>query len=347
MSAPCCRVRVARVASVLALAVVLALLTVSSGSASMRRTRSNRVSSSVSVVEHGEVGKPVKVGVLLLSQAVLLKRMARAFETRLRHNLAPRRLTFKVLNADGQDNRIEPLARRLSGSDDDLFAAVGTPGIIALYRLERRRPVASRRPIIALAMTDPVKAGVARSVRASGTEVTGSVGLTPPSAVLARVMRAKPTPTRIGTIFDPSNDASKIWVAELKAALKSYPGVPLIEARISGPHDIRTAARSLIGRTNTWIMPPDTTVVAELGVVGSLALAAKMPLYITAGDPRTTGVLASIAPNWVRDAARAAGPAAAVLNGNKPGRIAFVGPGNAIVSANQKTAAALHASVPR
>lgn len=282
----------------------------------------------------------VRVGILQLSQATLLDGIVGGFKSQLTKDLAPRKVTFDVHNAQGDNALIQSIARQLHESKDDLFAVAGTPGIIALHQIERFRP------IIGLAMTDPVQAKVADSVTASGTNVTGSLGYVDPAEIVTQVMQVRPTPRVIGTIYDPSNQASQIWVRDFKAALAARSAPKPVEATISGPGDIAAAASSLGGRADTWVIPPDTTVAAGLPAVGAAARSAKAALFVTAGDASTAGVAASIGPDYAALGRLAAGNATAVLSGKKPSAVPFSKPTGVQFQPNAQTVASLHLVLP-
>jgi putative ABC transport system substrate-binding protein len=283
---------------------------------------------------------PLKVGILQLSQAALLDDIVNGFEDELTKAVTPRKVTFDVKNANGDSSLIQSIAKQLADSDADMFAVAGTPGIIALDGIEKRRP------IIGLAMTDPVQAKVAKSLDVPGGNVTGSLGFIAPSLILDQVLQIKPTPKVFGTVYDPGNEASQIWVQGFRAALANHPGLSLVESTIGGSGDIPVAARSLVGRTDTWVLPPDTTVIAGLPGVASTALSAKVPLIVTGGDAKTAGVLASLGPDYAQLGRLAGDVAAQVVNGQSAATTAFARPNGASWVVNQQTRAALGVTLP-
>jgi putative ABC transport system substrate-binding protein len=283
---------------------------------------------------------PLKVGILQLSQAKLLDDIVSGFKKGITRELAPRQVVFDVKNAQGDNSLIQSIARQLAESDADMFATAGTPGLIALANIEKRRP------IIGLAMTDPVKAKVANSLDASGTNVTGSLGYIPPAFILDQMLQIQPAPKTFGTVYDPSNEASNIWERDFKAALATHPGMKLIEATIAASGDIPLAARSLVGRADTWVLPPDATVIAGLPGVGSIALSAKASLIITGGDATTAGVLASLGPDYGALGELGGVVAARVVRGEKPGTVPFARPSGANWVVNKATVTALGVTLP-
>ncbi|WP_341719199.1 ABC transporter substrate-binding protein [Micromonospora sp. FIMYZ51] len=288
----------------------------------------------------GQGQPPLKVGLFQLSQAELLDEIIDGFKTQLTDELAPREIVFDLKNAQGDHGLVQSIAQQFASSDNDLFAVAGTPGIIALAQME------TRKPIIGLAMTDPVKAKVAKSLDASQSNVTGSLGFIEPPEILAQLVQITPMPRRIGTIYDPSNEASRIWTESFRQALSSRPDITLVEATIASSGDITAAARSLVGRSDLWIIPPDTTVIAGMPAVGGTAMPAKVPLIITAGDASTAGVLASVGPDYAQLGRLAAGTAARAVRGEDPATIPFVRPTGATWEVNQTTLSALSITLP-
>lgn len=280
-----------------------------------------------------------KVGILQLSEAELLDGIVASFEQTFREEMRPKKVEFKVLNAQGDNSLIQSIAAQLHQGDSNLFAVAGTPGIIALAAVERDRP------IIGLAMTDPVQAKVANSVDASGNNVTGSLGYIPPAQVLDTVQRMQPPPKTVGTLYDASNEASRIWIADFKRALRPT-DLKLKEATITGPGDVAAAARSLSGRADTWVIPPDTTVAAGLPAVGSAADASGAAVFVTAGDPQTPGILASVGPDYAALGGLAGGVAAKVAKGADPSTTPFVKPDGATVVPNPERAKDLGVTLP-
>ncbi|WP_238009334.1 ABC transporter substrate-binding protein [Dactylosporangium sp. AC04546] len=281
----------------------------------------------------------VKVGVLVIAQAKVLDETVAAFEAHLRDKLPGRQVTFDVKNANGDSALIQTIARDLVGSDATMFAVIGTPAVVALAKLEQRRP------IIAIAMGDPVGAGLAASLDKPGRNVTGSIDYVDPALLLAKLALTDPKPRTIGTVYDPSNANMQLWVKDLKAAVKAN-GLQLVEATIGGPGDIATAARSLVGRADTILIGPDANVFAGLASIGATAVSNKLPLYVVAGDATVDGVLASLGPDYPAIGRLAGDAASAVSTGTPAGDVPFGRPGAVQWSVNPATASKVAVTLP-
>jgi putative tryptophan/tyrosine transport system substrate-binding protein len=284
--------------------------------------------------------KTYRIGVLQVAAGNVLDDTVGAFEQRLRERVAPRKVTFELKNAQGDQSLITSIARDFAGSGDDAFAVIGTPAVIALATQVRDRP------IFALAMGDPVGGKVAKSLDRPGGNVTGSIDYVDPALVLDQIMKISPAPKRLGTVYDPSNQNMRVWVAALRKAAPAR-GLSLAESTISGPGDVPAGIRGLVGRADTVLIGPDATVFAGEAAVGSTAAARHIPVYLCGGDAGTSGILASVGPDYRAIGRLAAEAAAKVLGGAQAGSVPFGRPGAVGFQLNEKTVSALGVVVPK
>jgi putative ABC transport system substrate-binding protein len=277
------------------------------------------------------------VGVIETAQATLFDTIVASFEQQMRHDLPGWQITFQVQNTQGDPSLTEVIARQDAESQDGMFALLGTSAVIALAKLDKQRP------IIAIAMSDPVGAKVAASLQHPGGNVTGSTDFIDPRLILPRLLEIS-RPRRIGTIYDPAEQNMQLWIRELQAAAASA-HVSLAEATVASPADITAAARSLVGRADAVLIGPDGTVFAALAGIGAIALQNKLPMYTIGGDPAITGTLASLGPNYSVVGQLAGQVAARVARGAAPGDVPFAEPQGVLVQANQATARSLGITV--
>jgi putative ABC transport system substrate-binding protein len=281
----------------------------------------------------------LKVGILQIAPAAVLDDTVAAYKQELEKRLAPRKVSFDVQNAQGKETLIQNLARNFSRSDDDLVAVIGTPAVIAMAKLEKRKP------IIAIAMGDPVGSKVAASLDAPGGNVTGSIDFVDPAKLLDVIGQTKPAPKRLGTVYDPANENSVVWVKALKAAAAGR-GLSVAEATIASSSDLNAAARSLAGKADALLIGPDATVISGLPPVAAVARANKLPLYLAGGDATASGVVASLGPDYPTIGRATADVTAKVVAGADPGTVPFAQPTELAPQVNAKTVAALGITLP-
>lgn len=282
----------------------------------------------------------VTVGVLSMAQVQLLDDVIAAFEESVQSELGKDvQVTFDVQNANGDQSLITSIARSFASSDYDAFAVVGTPAVIAMATQVKDRP------IFALAMGDPVGAGVAQSLEEPGGNVTGSIDYVDPALLISDLQQLHPDMQTVGTVYDPSNQNMQIWVAALRDAAAAA-GLQVSEATIAGSAEVAQAARSLVGRSDVTLIGPDGTVIAGLEAVGAAMSGSSIPLYAVGGDVTVPGVVGSLGPDYPSLGASAGVGAAEVLAGADPGAVPFALPGDVEIVLNAEYADTLGITVP-
>jgi len=314
--------------------LALALIAAGCGSSS-----SSSESTSTSGSSGGGSGDPVKVGILQIADIEVLDQTVAAFEAGMQKALAPREVEFELKDAQEEISLIAAISREFATSDDDMFAVIGTPAVIALAKEE------TERPIIAIAMGDPVGSKVADSLTHPGTNVTGSIDFVDPSEILPEIEAVSPSPKKLGTIYDPSNENSVVWVKALKEAIAEAPGLSLEEATIASSEDINAAARSVAQSSEAILIGPDAKVYTGMPAVIAAAEGEGDQLYVVGGEP-AEGVLAAIGPNYPTLGARTGELAAEVAEGAEPAATAFVKPESIEWAVDQPTVKKLGVKLP-
>lgn len=283
-------------------------------------------------------GEPLRIATFSLIEAQLLDDILEGFRQALTD--AGLNVEYEEFNAQGDATLTQTIARGFVDQGFDLLAVLGTPAVIATFQNNPDTP------IVAIAMGDPVGAGVAESMEAPGLNVTGSSDYVDPALLLEQIMRVEPRPTSIGTIYDSSNQNLQVWIADLKRALEAYPDVQLEEATIALAADVSAAARSLGGRVDTMMIGPDALVFSALPAVAEVARVEGMPLYLTGGEVTEPGVLATIGPSIQRLGYTAGEQAVRVLRGEAAGTVPFRLPEDTSWIINQETLDALGLVIP-
>jgi putative ABC transport system substrate-binding protein len=287
----------------------------------------------------GAATEPISIGVLSIAQVELLDDIVAEFEAAVVDGMAPIEVTFDEQNANGDQSLVASIARDFAASDHDAFAVIGTPAVIAVAQQ------ITDRPIFALAMGDPVGAGVAETLEEPGANVTGSIDYVDPALLVDQITTIHPELASLGTVYDPSNQNLQVFVAGLKEALQGT-DIELVEATVAGTADVAQASRSLLGRSDVILIGPDAAVVAGLDAVAAVAVAESIPLYAVGGDITTPGLLGSIGPDYYELGTTAGLAAVEVLLGADPGTVPFATPDGVDLQFNGVTVEQLGLEVP-
>jgi putative tryptophan/tyrosine transport system substrate-binding protein len=284
--------------------------------------------------------KSYKIGVLEIAQAQLIDGVVSAFEASVKKELGSGvTVTFDVQNANGDQSLITSISRDFAGSSDDAFAVIGTPAVVALATQIKDRPV------IALAIGDPVGSKVAASLTAPGGNVTGSIDYVDPALLLDDLTKLHPGMKTVGTLYDPSNQNMQVWMKALTAAAKKD-GVDVAQSTVSSSADVAQSARSLVGRADVVLVGPDALVVAGIDAVGAAMAGGKVPLYAVGGDVTVPGMVGSLGPDYPTLGTKAGVVAAKVLRGASPATTAFATPGSVEIVLSKTAMATYGITVP-
>ena len=115
-------------------------------------------------------------------------------------------------NAQGEQANAQTIAKQFADAKKDLIFAIATPAAQAAYNSTKDIP------IIFTAVTDPVKAEIAKDWKSSGTNVTGTSDKVPVDKQIELLKKLVPNAKTVGVIYSTSETNSVIQVEELKAA---------------------------------------------------------------------------------------------------------------------------------
>ena len=288
-----------------------------------------------------EQSDTLQIGVFKVAQATILDDIVDGFKEGLESSIGDDvTVEYHEQNANADQGLIGNIARDFAGSDYDAFAVVGTQAVIALAQQ------VTDRAVFALAMGDPVGAGVAESLEVPGGNLTGSIDYVAGELLLSQLKELDPSIENLGTVFDPSNQNADIWVKGLREAA-SGAGITLVESTITQAGDVNGAARSLDGRVDAILIGPDTTIIAGIAAVAAVAASAGIPLLFGGGGEATTpGVLGSIGANYFALGVGAGENAAKVFAGASPADTPFFTPEGTELVLNQQTVDEMNFDIP-
>ena len=122
-------------------------------------------------------------------------------------------------------------AKQFADAKKDLIFAIATPAAQAAYNATKDIP------IIFTAVTDPVKAEIAKDWKSSGTNVTGTSDKVPVDKQIELLKKLIPNAKTVGVIYNTSETNSVIQVDELKAAAEKQ-GLAVKEIGVTNVNEI-------------------------------------------------------------------------------------------------------------
>lgn len=217
-------------------------------------------------------------------------------------------------NAQGEQANAQTIAKQFADAKKDLIFAIATPAVQAAYNSTKDIP------IIFTAVTDPVKAEVAKDWKSSGTNVTGTSDKVPVDKQIELLKQLLPNAKTVGVIYNTSETNSVIQVDELKAAAQKQ-GLAVKEVGVTNVNEINQNLASALGQIDVLYTPTDNTVASGYALVGKLCLDKNIPIIGAEEAVVTKGGLASIGIDYYQLGKEAGYKAAEVLNGKKPSEV--------------------------
>jgi len=268
---------------------------------------------SVALVMPGAVmAKTYKIGVTVIVSHPALESDQKGFEKAIAD--AGLKAEYDYQNAQGDMANAQTIAQKFKNDDLDLVHSIATPTSQAAVKAIKNHP------IVYSSVTDPVDAGLVKTMGPSGTNVTGISDAWPIERQIELYHQMLPSAKKWGTIYNAGDANSVKSISWTRDAMKKF-GLELIEVTISNSAEVYTGAQTLVGRVDAIYITSDNTVVSALESVVKVANNNKIPLF--GGDTTTVdkGMIAAYGLNYFQVGYSAGKKAALVLKGQDPGTI--------------------------
>ena len=230
-------------------------------------------------------------------------------------------------------------AKQFADSKKDLIFAIATPAAQAAYNATKDIP------IVFTAVTDPVKAEIAKDWKSSGTNVTGTSDKVPVDKQIELLKKLIPNAKTVGVIYNTSETNSVIQVDELKAAAEKQ-GLAVKEIGVTNVNEINQNLSSAFGQIDVLYTPTDNTVASGYALVGKLCLEKNIPIIGAEEAVVTKGGLASIGIDYYKLGKEAGLKAAEVLDGKKPSEVEITTLSEMSFTINTDVAKKLNITIP-
>jgi len=242
-------------------------------------------------------------------------------------------------NAQADFPTTQTIANNLVSKNVDLILAIATPSAQSAANATKEIP------IVITAVTDPVEAGLAKSLEKPGTNVTGTTDMNPVKEQIELLKEILPNTKNIGIIYNAAEPNSVIQVTIAKEAAEDL-GLQVLEATVANSSEVNQAMQSLVGRVDAIYTPTDNTVASAISAIIKVANDAKIPVIGAESGHVEGGALASLGIDYYLLGKQTGLIAARVLNGENPADIAIEGSKDLKLIINKKSAEILNLEIP-
>lgn len=221
-------------------------------------------------------------------------------------------LTILMDNANAETQTATQIAANYVAKKVDLICAIATPMAQSSYGATRNQNI----PVIYTAVTDPVKAELAKKDQSPVGEITGTSDKIPVKQQLEMIREVLPDAKKIGIMYTTSEVNSESSIADYKAVAADY-GFGIVTGSISTSADIPLVADDLLGKVDCLTNITDNTVVSGLPVILNKANSLKIPVFGSEVEQVKIGCLAAVGLDYYKLGQQTGAMAAKVLKGEK------------------------------
>jgi putative ABC transport system substrate-binding protein len=257
--------------------------------------------------------KEVKVGVTVIVTHPALQADQKGFEKALAD--AGIKAKYDYQNAQGEMANAQTIAQKFATDKSiTLVHAIATPTAQAACKTIKNKPV------VYSSVTDPVGAGLVKTMGPAGGNVTGISDAWPIARQVKLYHEMLPKAKKWGTIYNAGDQNSVKSIGWTKEAMKKL-GLTLVEVTVANSSEVYTAAQSLVGRVDAIYITSDNTVVSGFEALTKVVNQKKIPMF--AGDTGSVprGAIAALGFDYFQVGYSAGKKAAQIIKGKKAGDI--------------------------
>lgn len=252
-------------------------------------------------------------------------------------------LTIDFQNAMADASNSDMQAKNMAVKQEDLLVGIATPAAMSAYVAAREQGT----PVVFIAVSDPVSAGIVESVESSGNNCTGVSDLLNLEEQLKLIRAFLPDAQTIGVIYTTSEPNSLSHLEKLEALAPDY-GFTIVAVGISSAAEVGSAAATLVSKGVDCVNNfTDNNVVENLTMLLHATDEAGIPVFGSEVEQVTNGCLATQGIDYV-EVGRAAGlMAAKLLNGEaQPSELPILEVSDVTPAYNSTVAARLGLTLP-
>ena len=239
------------------------------------------------------------------------------------------KLTVDYKCAQGDATNLQTIAQSMADGDYDLVCTIATPATQAMVNLETDTPV------VFIAVSAPVAAGVITDMDHPDKNATGTSNAIPVSDIFALSNQLTPDCKTFGFLYCTS-EVNSVNTIEAAKEYCDANGLSYKEATVTNSSEVQQAAQSLVGSVDAIFVPNDSVIQASMTLVTEVARDAKIPVYGSSATMVDSGAFATVAISDKGIGAMSADMAVQILEGTAVADIpAVVVPASATVINNQ------------
>ena len=287
-------------------------------------------------------GQTYKVGIIQYVDDASLNQIVDSLEKQLDVLAEEKGVTFEYedyyCNGQADSTTINQMVSELINDEVDILVPIATPTAMICQAATEDNQI----PVVFAAVSDPEGAGLVSSNDAPGSNVTGTSDALNTEAVLDLMIEQDRDLSKVGLLYDKSQDASAAPIAAAKEYLDAK-GIDYVEKTGTTNDEVMLAADALIAADVEAVFTPtdNTIMTAELGIYEKF-IEAGIPHYCGADSFALNGAYLGYGVNYATLGTETANMVAEILvDGKDPATLPVKVLDNGTATVNTDTAEAL------
>lgn len=153
----------------------------------------------------------------------------------------------------------------------DLIHALATPVAQASYNATKDIPIAIT------AVTDPIEAGLVKSLDKSGTNIFGMSDMVPMKSQFDLIKKFFPEAKKLGIVYSSSDSNSSVKVKEAKSIANKY-NLEVVAQGVTTTNDVGQTVESMLDDIDVLYVPTDSTVIPAMTIIVEKTLEKNIPI---------------------------------------------------------------------
>lgn len=244
-------------------------------------------------------------------------------------------LQIKYKNANGNIVVSSQIAKQFASHDLDVVVAITTPSAHAAKKALR-----SKKPLVFATVTDPVSAGLVKSLSNQQDNVTGTRNPLALGKQLTYLKEILPNVQKLGVLVNHSEDNSVALLKHLQEIAPNF-NIKIFPASVKNSAEVSVASKSLIGKVDAIFLLQDNTMASALSSLVKIANKNKIPLFSSFIEGVEQGALAGLAYDEYEIGVQTGKLAARVIKQGTANGIAVEDPAKLTKMINSKTSRVL------
>lgn len=201
-------------------------------------------------------------------------------------------LELRVESAQANVSLAGQIASKFINQKPDVVVGVGTISAQSFYKYAADGKV----KLIFSSVTDPVSAGLVKSLEQPGNNTSGVSNFVALEPQLILFKKLQPALNRLGIIYNPGEVNSVSIVNQLET-LTPKEKLTLVKQSVTKTADVAQNAVRLAENAEAIYISNDNTALSSLQSVIKAAQNAKIPVYVSDTDAVEQGAVAALGPN--------------------------------------------------